>query len=285
LAGLGTKLAKLDFTPPKSSVEANLEADTAGASGALDSAEKFARSESAQKLELATRRAVRETDATAGRPIYGRYCAACHGDAGTGFGEAAGSLKTRPRDFRRGEYKFRSTKSGALPTEDDLFRTITAGIPGTDMPAWRNILSAAERRALARYVTTFSTRFLYAPAPVPVVIPPETPNSAQSVERGRELYVRLQCAQCHGTDGRAGGASQKMFDDWGAPIDATDLTRGVYKAGSKPEDRYRTLVTGLSGTPMPSFGEMIGPGEVWDLVHFVDSLADGDGLRELLGVP
>lgn len=226
-----------------------------------------------------------DTDLAAGRTLYGRYCAACHGDGGSGAGEAAGSLKTRPRDFRRGEYKFRSTKSGALPTEDDLFRTISAGIPGTDMPAWKKILSPAERKTLARYVTTFSPRFLSAAAPVVVAIPPETPNDAASIRRGHELYLRLQCAQCHGTDGRAEGASQKMFDDWGAPIDASDLTRGVYKSGPRSEDRYRTLVTGLSGTPMPSFSDLIGPEETWDLVHYLGSLAERGGLRDLLGVP
>jgi mono/diheme cytochrome c family protein len=270
------KKTKLDFALPKTAETVPV------ATAAVDPS---VLSETARNTELATRRAARETDVTAGRPLYGRYCAACHGDTGDGLGEAAGELKTRPRDFRRGEYKFRSTKSGALPTEDDIFRTISAGIPGSDMPAWKNILSAAERRTLARYVTTFSVRFLYTPPPPPLVIPPETADGEASVARGKMIYLRLQCGQCHGSDGRAQGISKKMLDDWGEPIDATDLTRGIYKAGKRSEDLYRTLVTGLSGTPMPSFSDLITPDETWDLVHYLESLAKNNRLRDIFGVP
>ena len=42
---------------------------------------------------------------------------------------AADRLVPRPRDFRRGIYKIRSTIQGELPVDGDLFRIIQAGIP------------------------------------------------------------------------------------------------------------------------------------------------------------
>jgi cytochrome c oxidase cbb3-type subunit 2 len=274
-------LPPLDFSAPATAVAKR--SDDEDASIARE-AERFAAAEERTRAELAIRRAARTADVAAGRALYGRYCAACHGDAGDGRGEAAASLRTLPRDFTRGEFKFRSTRSGQLPTEDDLFRTITAGLPGSDMPAWRAILSAGDRRVLARYVMSFSDRFLYAPEEEPLAIPPETPNDDASRARGRELYARLQCAQCHGGDGR-GAVSEEMIDDWGRPIEAPDLRRGLHKSGPKPADRYRALSTGLSGSPMPSFVDQIGPAEMWDLVHYVDSLAKKSAVRSIIGLP
>lgn len=232
-----------------------------------------------------TRRAQRTADVVAGRALYGRHCAPCHGDRGDGRGEAARYLRTRPRDFTRGEFKFRSTRSGELPLEEDLVRTISTGIPGTEMPSWSRVLSPTQRRLLARYVMSFSDRFLHAPPAPRLDIARETPRDAASIARGREVYVRLKCAQCHGPVGRADGVSQSMVDDWGHPIAASDLTRGEYKSGREPRDLYRTLITGLSGTPMPSFLDQIASSETWDLVHYLESLAEDRALSDFLRVP
>src|SRR4051812_9412553 len=62
--------------------------------------------------------------------LYQARCAVCHGVAGQGDGPAAALLTPAPRDFTTGVYKFRSTPSGTLPTEADVLRTITRGLPG-----------------------------------------------------------------------------------------------------------------------------------------------------------
>jgi c(7)-type cytochrome triheme protein len=64
-----------------------------------------------------------------GQEAYGRYCALCHGEIGDGKGRMAPWLDPKPRDFTAGKYKFRSTLGGSLPTDIDLFRTITRGVP------------------------------------------------------------------------------------------------------------------------------------------------------------
>ncbi|MBI5049170.1 MAG: hypothetical protein HZB54_09555, partial [Deltaproteobacteria bacterium] len=66
-----------------------------------------------------------------GKLIYFKRCSFCHGLEGDGDGPAADSLDPRPRDFTAGTYKFRTTQSGELPTDEDLFRTISRGLNGT----------------------------------------------------------------------------------------------------------------------------------------------------------
>ena len=71
-----------------------------------------------------------------GRSIYFRRCSFCHGLLGDGNGPAADYLDPRPRDFTLGTFKFRTTQSGELPTDEDLFRTVSRGLSGTGMQAF-----------------------------------------------------------------------------------------------------------------------------------------------------
>ena len=63
-----------------------------------------------------------------------------------------------------------------------------------------------------------------------------------------------------------------------------DLTEGHVKCGDKGSDIYRVFITGLNGTPMPSFADSISPAEAWDLVHFIQSLSP-DYPKNLTGTP
>src|SRR3990172_7977733 len=68
-----------------------------------------------------------------GRAVYEANCAVCHGERGDGAGHAAHMLSVQPRDFTRGLFKFRSTPSGVLPTDEDLLATVTRGLRWTAM--------------------------------------------------------------------------------------------------------------------------------------------------------
>lgn len=83
-----------------------------------------------------------------GAALYEQRCASCHGLAGRAEGEYVGLLNPRPRDFTSGRYKFRSTETGALPTDDDLAHSITEGLRGTSMPAWRGLLAPDQVQVL-----------------------------------------------------------------------------------------------------------------------------------------
>jgi cytochrome c oxidase cbb3-type subunit 2 len=106
---------------------------------------------------------------------------------------------------------------------------------------------------------------------------PEPPaDLATLTARGAEVYANNQCSKCHGTQGKGDGPSAAtLHDDWDFPIRATDLSYPwSFKGGHRPEDIYRTIVTGLSGTPMPSYGDATPDiRDRWALVAFVLSLS------------
>ena len=210
--------------------------------------------------------------AAPGRTIYVEECAICHGPAGDGDGMAAPMFQVKPRDFRPGVFKFRSTPTGALPTDTDLVRTIRRGLPGSAMVP-QDHLTDAEVRDVIAYFKTFSPRFAAEPPPAPVPIPPAPAASASLLASGRELYREMKCPECHGPAGRGDGDSAGLLkDDQGHPLRPADLARRPLKAGDGPEAIYRTLATGVGGTGMPSYLDALTPGELWALVRYVETL-------------
>lgn len=190
-----------------------------------------------------------------GRVLYLKRCAECHGPSGAGDGPNARKTPILPRDFRQGIFKLRSTPSGTLPTDADLFRTLSRGVPGGGMPGAAD-LSEADRWALVRYVQDLTIADEEDEQREPLKIPTAPTPDAEAVKRGRGVYLVLRCWVCHGANGDGVGArSTEMVDDWGNPIRPPDLSKPwPYKGGFTPEDLYRTLVTGLDGSPMPAYG-------------------------------
>ncbi|MBI2265161.1 MAG: cytochrome c [Armatimonadetes bacterium] len=131
----------------------------------------------------------RQTDPRRGREIYEEWCSQCHGKQGKGDGAAAARMYPKPRDFTHGAFKFRSTPSGELPTDQDLFRTITLGVPGTAMPGFDN-LSRKDRWDLTAHIKTFSERFREETAPKAMAIGRSPKMTKARIERGRDVYVR-----------------------------------------------------------------------------------------------
>jgi len=207
-----------------------------------------------------------------GQQIYQVNCAVCHGVAGDGNGSAASMFRIRPRDFRPGIFKFRSTPSGSLPTDSDLLRTVTQGLRWTAMIG-RADLSENDRRAVIQYIKTFSSRFGEEKAGLPINVAPAPEKSQELLQLGKQLYADAGCSDCHGTEGRGDGpSSTELKDDWSWPIRPTDLTWLPLKRGSDSTEKYRTIVTGISGTPMPSFADSLHSRQVWALVYYLESL-------------
>jgi cbb3-type cytochrome c oxidase subunit I/cbb3-type cytochrome c oxidase subunit II len=214
-----------------------------------------------------------------GKAVYERRCIGCHGEKGDGQGPAAVFLENKPRDFTRGIFKFRSTPGkDSLPTDADLFIAVTHGLWGTPMPTWAEI-SERERLAVIQYIKAFSDRWKREKVRVPITVTSEPPVTRASIQNGEKLYYRnANCFVCHGNGGKGDGPRATALKDvWGRPTLPANFTlpagvqRGV-KLGHDGEHIFRTIMTGVGGTQMPAFQDQLTPAEVWDIVHYEQSL-------------
>jgi mono/diheme cytochrome c family protein len=212
-------------------------------------------------------------NAASGKKEYRRFCIGCHGADGDGMGENAPWIDPKPRDFTAAVFKCRSTPTGTLPTDEDLFHAVTRGFVTTNMPPWLP-LTKQTRVDLIAYIKTFSNRWKTQGAGTPIEIPPETPADIESILRGRALFQRMECWKCHGPAGHGDGPSAStLTDSKDNPIRPYNFSSGSrFKCGETNRDLYRIFMTGLDGTPMPSFADNIQPNDAWDLVHFLRTL-------------
>src|SRR5919197_1211451 len=225
-------------------------------------------------------------DTTRGKAVYVKWCAGCHGETGQGDGPAAAYMLPRPRNFTGAVYKIRSTASGQLPSDGDVMRAIDEGLPGSAMPAWKGRLSDGERRDVMAYLKTFSSFFADTSQHVAALkfsSPPGGGTRDTALKVGRQFYDSIHCNKCHGDQGRGDGPSAPTLkDDAGFPIFAADLHQSWrFRGGSTVEDIYRRLRTGLDGTPMPSFSDLIDQKfvtdqQLWHLAQYVRSLSPAD---------
>jgi cytochrome c oxidase cbb3-type subunit I/II len=220
-----------------------------------------------------------------GKVVYERRCLGCHGVKGDGNGPAAAFMQTdRPRNFTLAVFKFRLTPSGSLPDDGDLLRTITRGVRGTAMPTWHE-LPEKDRLAVIQYIkyelaadrSTPGKPYLYfveepPKAPIYIAAPPRP--SLELVPRGQTVCKDAKCWECHGQEGKGDGEKAAgLKDDFGFPIPPANLTTGQFKSGSSVKDMFRTMSTGLSGTPMPSYSDSLSEADRWALSYYVLSLS------------
>ncbi len=213
-----------------------------------------------------------------GKEVYNRRCVGCHGDKGDGKGTAPSTVLFTvavPRDFTSGLFKFRTTQSGALPLDSDIYRTITVGIRGAAMPTWFN-LPEDDRWDVIHYLKTFAPDFAAIPPEQPVYIPAPPQPTADMIAQGKKIFEKMKCWECHGHEGKGDGPkSDTLVDDFGNKISAANFTTGTLKSGPRPQDIFRTFMTGLNGTPMPTYFDAITMFKIdpWPLAYYILSLS------------
>jgi mono/diheme cytochrome c family protein len=244
-----------------------------------------------------------------GQAVYQAQCAQCHGTTGDGDGPVGKLLYPRPRDYRKGVFKFTSTRYGSKPLREDLVRTVRRGIPGTAMPSFK-LLPDEEVEAVVDYVLMLTHRgelevqiAAFADADgevnseivttelVPLVldawsaargevISSVTPEPEFTVERarlGKAAFLEKGCSKCHGEDGRAQTAEDPTKQDaWGNITRPADLTSGMLRGGREPIDVYRKIYGGINGTAMPAFDQLLKdePDTIWNMVAYVLYITD-----------
>ena len=109
-------------------------------------------------------------------------------------------------------------------------------------------------------------------APLYIGQPPAP--SQEILAHGKEVWQNAKCWECHGQTGKGDGEKAPgLKDDFGFPVRPADLTSGQFKSGPAVEDIFRTMSTGLSGTPMPSYRDSLSEQDRWALAYYVLSLS------------
>lgn len=207
-----------------------------------------------------------------GKLLYGQHCTICHGPGGDGNGRRASELSPRPRNFTLGVYEFHSTPTGALPTDEDIWKVISNGVHGSAMVPWIS-LPERDRWALVAYIEGFSPRFESEARRTPLTVPSPPPVTPALVAQGQQLFSDAGCVLCHGMEGHGDGASApSLKTETGDPIRPPDFHDGIFRRGARLADIFLTLRTGLNGTPMPSYAGALTEEQTWALAAYVQSL-------------
>ena len=187
----------------------------------------------------------------AGRPVYERHCASCHGPAGKGD-RTLGAPDLSDDDRLYGD--------GTVSQIEDIARYgIRAGNKRgynlAVMPAYASrIPDAAEAlppqtpaqiEALTRFIHSFTAG---------------TSDTA-TTQQGREAYDKAGCWDCHGRD--LGGDPA---------IGAPSLTDNAWLYGSRPQDIRRSIARGRAGVS-PAFARTLTAAQLRNVAVYVAALA------------
>ncbi len=215
--------------------------------------------------------------ASQGSQLFAENCASCHGQKGDAKGVCSPFLVPQPRDFTSGIYRFKTTPDGEMPTDEDLFRTVSLGLHSTGMPPWLYLLSDTERWALVAHLKTLTDGFDSQQALESVDLGDEpTTTTAEMIEAGRKVFVAGQCGKCHGETGYGDGPSAlTLVDSFDNPITPRNFHNAAqFKRGHTLRDIALTVHTGNNGTPMPAYGEAFKPDEIWALAAYIQDMAE-----------
>jgi len=162
----------------------------------------------------AQRPAYAPADLDTGARLYRSNCASCHGTDGDGIPGI---------DFHRGQFR-------RVYDDQELYRIISNGIPGTAMPA------TEFQAGQAQYVVWY-LRFLGDPA--------ARPKARGDAGRGRMIFEgKGGCLECHRVNGKGSRVGPDL-SDIGAARTASELEASILDSGATmvPQNRFVRAVT------------------------------------------
>ena len=177
-------------------------------------------------------------DLAAGKRIYEKNCASCHGMSGMGDGPAARSMTPVAPALA-------ADSVGGTVSPATVFRVVSVGIRGTPMTGWASTLSVDERWSVVAYVTSLRSR-------------------SAAVLQGEGLYLQ-RCASCHGT-----GTSTATFARALTRLPPEIATLG-WQAERSDEQIMATIHAGVPGTAMPPARDL-SPAETRSIVSYIRTL-------------
>ncbi|MEW5989226.1 MAG: c-type cytochrome, partial [Chloroflexota bacterium] len=177
---------------------------------------------------------------TAGHDLYGENCAACHGDNGQGAAGPALNAK----------------ELLTMTSDDALFSLTRTGVPGTIMPAWGQTFGGPFTDAQIAQLVAFMRS--WEPAA------PEAPPSATAADPARGAAIFAQtCSICHGENGQGGSVAPALND----PERLSKLNDAWYRS---------TIANGRPAKGMPTWGTVLSPGQISDVVALIAAWREGD---------
>jgi len=186
---------------------------------------------------------------SSGKAIYTRDCAFCHGPNGLADTPVGRILKPRPR-------RFADPVEMARMTDDQIYRAIKEGKPGTAMASWDKVLNEAQIGNVMDYIHQL------AGTGQPV------DTQQLSLEVGHRIYDK-ECAFCHGLTGQADTDAAKVLRPrprkFADPIEMARVDDGRL---------YAAIKLGVPGTAMASWGSLMTPVEIIDVMRYVRSLQE-----------
>ncbi|MDX8410723.1 MAG: ethylbenzene dehydrogenase-related protein [Mariprofundaceae bacterium] len=214
-----------------------------------------------------------------GESIYNKRCIWCHGADGDGAGAAEEFLNPPPRNFEDGQYKIKTTGfDDMVPNDEDIFRMVRDGMPGTAMPGWSQLLSEQDMWDVVQYVKTFAGYEEESPSDQ-LDYGTQVQSSPESIAKGKKLFEDGdRCVECHGIAGK-GNATKALKGDYKERTWPRNLTKPwTFRASNDPKDIFTRITVGIPGTQMPSFADpkskkKLSIEERWHVANYAASLA------------
>jgi len=213
----------------------------------------------------------------AGKRIWTRECAVCHGDAARGEGIYRLGIEPVPPSFN-------DTGTYDTYADADYYWRISEGVPWTAMPTWKVIYNENERWQLVTYIKTIFTQ-----------TDPQPPQPATEAEKftttdvlkaqimpvnseydaGRQQYL-LQCSHCHGLAGDGKGWAGDYLHPAPASLQAS-LSASVPGIHDNYDGiTFSKITNGMKVSAMPTWGEFLNTQMRWNDVKFLkDSFTIG----------
>jgi cytochrome c oxidase cbb3-type subunit 3 len=187
--------------------------------------------------------AQKSSDVYAGTVLFSTYCSICHGKQGEGVDAPA-----------------LNSKAFLTSTDDDtIFSVISSGVPGTEMPAWNQVhggpLTDQDVRQLVAYIRNWE---------------PNAPNiniheRVGNPEMGLVIYNGA-CIVCHG--------------DTGMGTDRAPALNDLTKLAQFDDNWYtNTITNGRPAQGMPTWGTVLSPDQVRDLVALLRAWERGETIQ------
>lgn len=205
----------------------------------------------------------------AGKRIWNRECAVCHGDSAQGEGIYRAGIEPVPPSFNDpGHY-------GPF-TDADYFWRISEGVPWTAMPTWKLVYNTTERWELVTYIRTMFTKTTPQP-PQPTEAEKITTTDVMKALKlpagatydvGRQQFL-VQCAHCHGLAGDGKGWDASFLSPTPAILQQklAPTVPGIME--NYDGITFSKITNGMRDTAMPTWGEFMNTRMRWDDVKYV----------------